>query len=181
MKTHVLIVEDEAIQRQVLATHLQDEGYDVLESENVEQALERIRQDAVDIVISDFKLPDGTGQDLLEKIQEINPAIPVILITAYASVEKAVQAMKSGAFDYITKPIQIEELLVVLKRAREHHFLLIENQRLKAQLEQEASFSGLIGKSRKMQERCWPELFTWPVREEMALLWLLMWQLCPPH
>jgi len=151
-KQTILLVEDEPVQREVLAAHLEEENYQVLAAESAEKALDMAQSRMIDAVITDFNLPESNGQFLLERIKSINPTIPVILITAYASVDRAVQAMKSRAYDYLTKPINIEELLIVLERALEHQTLVSENLRLRQTLEKEFSFQGIIGSSPGMQE-----------------------------
>ena len=148
----ILLVEDEAAQREALAAHLNEENYHVLQGESAEKALSIAESKTIDAVISDYNLPEQNGQILLEKIQAVNPTIPVILITAYASVDGAVQAMKTGAFDYLTKPINIEELLLILKRALEFKTLVSENKRLRQTLEKQPAFKGIVASSRKMEE-----------------------------
>jgi len=151
-KQTLLIVEDEQAQREILAVHFEEENYHVLAAESAEKALDIARSKTIDAVITDFNLPEKDGQYLLEQIKSMNPTIPVILITAYASITRAVKAMKSGAYDYLTKPINIDELLLVLKRALEHKTLLAENIRLRQILEKQFSFNGVVGSSDKMQE-----------------------------
>jgi len=151
-KTTILLVEDEAVQRKALAAHLEEENYTILMAESVEIALKIVTSKTIDIVITDFNLPGENGQVLLEQVKSINPTIPVILITAYASVDHAVQSMKSGAYDYLTKPINIDELLLILKRALQHKNLISENLRLQQTLEQQFSFKGIIASSKNMQE-----------------------------
>ena len=151
-KQTLLIVEDEAVQREALAAHLIEENYDVFLAESAEKALKIITSKTIDAVITDFNLPERDGQFLLEQMKSINPTIPVILITAYASVDRAVNAMKGGAYDYLTKPIDIDELLLILKRALQHQTLVSENIRLRQILEKQFSFKGIIATSQKMQE-----------------------------
>ena len=151
-KHTLLLVEDEQAQREILAAHLEEENYQVFMVESAEKALDIARSKTIDAVITDFNLPEKDGQFLLEQVKTMNPTIPVILITAYASIDRAVTAMKSGAYDYLTKPINIEELLLVLKRALEHKTLLAENIRLRQTLEKQFSFKGIIALSQKMQD-----------------------------
>ena len=151
-KSTLLIVEDQAIQREVLAAHLQDEGYMVLQAETIESAIAIVSLKPVDGVITDFNLPDGDGIGLLKQIKGMNPEIQVILITAYGSVDRAVNAMKSGAYDYLTKPINIDELLVILKRALDHKRLVSENIRLREAVQERFTARGVVAASPKMQE-----------------------------
>ncbi|MCP4726415.1 MAG: sigma-54-dependent Fis family transcriptional regulator [bacterium] len=148
----ILLVEDEIIQRTALEEHLVNNGYVVYSAENVEIALEQVLSKTIDVVITDFNLPDKNGIDLLKQVKKTNPDIPVIIITAYGSIDDAVFAMKAGAFDYLTKPINIEELLLTMKRCLDHRNLVSENLRLKEALKDKYSFKGVIASSRKMQE-----------------------------
>lgn len=152
IKPLLLLVEDEEVQRRVLTAHLVEESYEVIQAESAEEALRIASSQTIDLVITDFSLPGGDGQYLLENVKSINPTIPVLLITAYASIDKAVNVMKSGAYDYLTKPINIDELLLIIRRALEHKTLQSENIRLKETLEQQYSFKGLIATSMKMQQ-----------------------------
>ncbi len=151
-KKTILLVEDEAVQREALAAHLVEENYTILEAESAEDGLALVASKTIDVVITDFNLPGQDGQFLLERLKSINPTIPVILITAYASINLAVLAMKSGAYDYLTKPINIDELLLILKRALQLKNLISENLRLRQTLEKHFSFKGIVASSDKMQE-----------------------------
>jgi two-component system NtrC family response regulator len=151
-KSTILLVEDEEVQRAALAAHLELEHYTVVVAGTAEQALEIAKVKTIDAVITDFSLPKANGQYVLEKIREINPTIPLILITGYGSVDSAVNIMKMGAYDYLTKPINVDEMLIILKRALEHKTLISENVRLHQTLEKEYSFEGIIAASQKMQE-----------------------------
>jgi len=148
----LLLVEDEAVQLDVLKTHLQDEGYKVETAESAEEALNVVSVKAIDAVITDYNLPGKDGIQLLEEVKAMNPEIPVIMITAYGSVDSAVSAMKFGAYDYLTKPINMEELLLILKRALDHKTLISENIRLREELRERVSPKGVIAASSKMQE-----------------------------
>jgi len=152
IKYTILLVEDEAVQREALAAHLAEEHYTVLQSENAEKALTLAQNHMLDAVITDFSLPEGDGQFLLDGIKALNPTIPVIIITAYGSIDRAVQAIKTGADDYLTKPINIDQLLHVLKRSLQQKTLLEENRRLRQTLEKNYSFKGIVASSRKMQQ-----------------------------
>ncbi|MFC1490312.1 sigma-54-dependent transcriptional regulator [Candidatus Latescibacterota bacterium] len=148
----ILLVEDEAAQREALQAHLTDEDYNVLTAESAKIAINTATSKTIDVVITDFNLPDNDGQYVLEQIKAINPTIPVIFITAYGNVDRAVNAMKGGAFDYLTKPIDIDKLILIIKRALQHKTLVSENKRLRKILEDQFSFKGIIAKSSKMQE-----------------------------
>ncbi len=148
----ILLVEDEKAQLEALTAHLEEERYEVLPVACAEKAVEMMSQHTIDALITDFNLPGESGQSLLEKMLSINPTIPVIMITAFASIDGAVHAMKSGAYDYLTKPVDVEKLLLILKRALEHKTLISENIRLQKTLERQFSLGGLTARSKKMQE-----------------------------
>ena len=151
-KFTLLLVEDDKVQREALAENLIEEDYNVLVAESAEKALSIADSKTVDLVITDLNLPEDDGHFLLKKIKSKNPTIPVFIITAYASVGSAVDAMKSGAYDYLTKPINMEKLFITLKRALEHKTLVAENIELKKKLEKEFSFKGIIAVSSEMQK-----------------------------
>jgi DNA-binding NtrC family response regulator len=151
-KHTILLIEDEEVQRAALAAHLELEHYAVFVAETAEQGLEIAQVKTIDAVITDFNLPKANGEFVLERMRETNPTIPVILITAYGSIDRAVSIMKMGAYDYLTKPINVDEMLIILKRALEHKTLISENVRLYQILGKEFSFEGIIAASQKMQE-----------------------------
>lgn len=152
MELTVLIVDDESSQRIVLSGFLKEKGFSVLEAASGAEALEIIRNSPVDIVISDYKMPEMTGVELLSKSRQINPEIAFIIVTAFGTIENAVEAMKLGAYDYLTKPIDLDELEIVLKRINERQKLISENRFLREQLSEKYNFSGLIARSPRMEE-----------------------------
>ena len=148
----ILIVEDEKNQRELLSSSLKDD-YDTITAASGKEAFEIFEDDrTIGIIISDFKMDDMDGIELLKRVKRCAPDVIFILITAYASVSSAVTALKLGAYDYITKPIVIEKLKVILKRAVESYFLLIENRELKEKLKMHYSFEKIITKSPRMKE-----------------------------
>lgn len=150
MDLTVLIVEDDEVSRSGLADYLFMEGYKVFEAENLNTALSLLNSNRIDMVLSDLKLPDGTGLDLLKFIKKQNEAIEVLITTGFSSVKSAVEAIKLGAYDYITKPINLEELTIILKRIVSKQKLIDEINSLKTRLEDKFSFGNLITKSKKM-------------------------------
>ena len=150
--TNVLIVEDEKNQRTLLRRTLEREGYVVGEAENGQDAVTKFERFAYDIVLLDQRLPDMTGIDVLTKIREMNPIIPVIIVTAFANVRDAVTAMKNGAFHYLTKPVDIDELLLSMKNALETLALKRENEELKNTLRERYRYDKIIYASGKMEE-----------------------------
>ena len=111
----ILVVDDEEIMRDVITTLLEEEGYRVISSATGEEGVEKVKEEAPDLVLLDLMLPSMSGLEALEEIIRIDPDIVVVMISAYASIETAVEATKSGAFDFVTKPFKNEELLLVVK------------------------------------------------------------------
>ncbi len=144
------IIDDEPIIHEVLGDLLTAEGYDIESSLNGEEAIEKYAPDVYDLILLDLLMPGMNGIDVLKKIKKIDPQAVIIIITAYASVESAIAAMKIGAFDYIQKPFKHEELLLTIQRAGEHKKLQDENIRLKDELKRKFSFENIIGKSKVM-------------------------------
>jgi DNA-binding NtrC family response regulator len=147
---HVLLVEDEATLRQAVAEQLADRGYQVQQADSGEAALARLADFAFDIIVTDLRLPGIDGSAVLEAAVERYPDIIAIVVTGYGTVKDAVEAIKRGAWDFVSKPFQIDELLHVLHAALEQRRLKSENAYLRAQLDARYSFSGIIGKSRPM-------------------------------
>src|SRR5437899_620559 len=147
---HLLIVEDEAPLRQAIAEQLSDHGYRVQQAESGEVALSRLADFAFDIIITDLRLPGVDGSAVVEAAVARYPHIIAIVVTGYGTVKDAVEAIKRGAWDFVSKPFQLDELLHVLDSAIEQRRLKSENAYLRAQLEERYRFEGIIGKSRPM-------------------------------
>ena len=148
----ILIVDDEKNYLVVLEALLGPEGYEILTAGSARDALRQIREADVDLVITDMKMPGMSGMELLEETKGIRPDLPVIMMTAYGTIEMAVEAMKKQAFDYITKPFQNEELKLTVKKALENYRLVRENRRLSEELHSRYRYGNIIGKSKPMQE-----------------------------
>ena len=144
----ILLADDDQSLRRVLQFKLQKAGYDVTTVKNGREALDRLREDRWDLLLSDIKMPEMTGIELLELARQLHPNLKVILLTAYATVSQAVQAVKLGAFDYITKPFDDDELMASIKKATAFRELEEENKRLKRRLEQNQTGAKMIGVSR---------------------------------
>jgi len=147
---HLLLVEDEAPLRQAIAEQLDDRGYRVDQAESGEVALAKLSDFAFDIIVTDLRLPGIDGSAVVEAAVERYPDIVAIVVTGYGTVKDAVESIKRGAFDFVSKPFQIDELLHVLDSALEQRRLRSENAYLRAQLEQRYRFDEIIGKSGAM-------------------------------
>jgi DNA-binding NtrC family response regulator len=147
---HLLLVEDESALREAIAEQLGDRGYQVEQADSGEAALAKLADFAFDIIITDLRLPGIDGSAVLDAAVERYPHIVAIVVTGYGTVKDAVEAIKRGAWDFVSKPFQIDELLHVLDSALEQRRLKSENAYLRAQLEARHRFEGLIGKSRAM-------------------------------
>ena len=148
----VLVIDDEEIMREVMARLLTDEGYDVKTAVNGEEGLKLLSESTFDLVLLDLMLPGMGGLAALKEIAQTFPDVVVIMITAYASIENAVTATKSGAFDFVTKPFKNDELLLVVKNGLEKRQLQMENRQLKKTLKSRTAFGNIIGKSEGMQQ-----------------------------
>ncbi|MDT8323220.1 MAG: sigma-54 dependent transcriptional regulator [Bacteroidota bacterium] len=148
----ILVIDDEAAQRDAIAGFLRKKGFATATAAAGGAGIAYVRDHHVDLVLTDYKMPDITGEDVLQEIRRINPMIPVVVITAYGSVERAVDIMKKGAFDYVQKPVDLEELLLTIERARERVMLVSENKELRAQLAKRYSFSNIISHSAELEQ-----------------------------
>jgi DNA-binding NtrC family response regulator len=149
---HILIVDDEQIVRDSLTHWFEEDGYQVSAASDAFDVLKDLQPNKYDIMLVDIKMPKMSGLELLEKVKQIDPECIVIIITAYASVSSAVQALKNGAFDYITKPIDPDELSHLIKNAIKQKSLKKENIALKTSIDEIFSFEGLIGESPEMKK-----------------------------
>ncbi len=152
MKATILIVDDDKGHLSMLKTILAGWGHAVQGVEDGVDAIEWVKETPYDAVLMDVRMAKVSGIEALEKIKAINPAIPVIIMTAYSSVDTAVEAMKLGAYDYLTKPLNFDELKLILERSLEHMKLLRENQTLRERISEDSSLANIIGRSRPMHE-----------------------------
>src|SRR6266849_3351968 len=150
MKAGVLLVEDEEKLRRVIELQLQSSGYDVLKAGSAEEALKLA--DQADLILTDLRLPGMDGLELLATLRRQNSHTPVIVMTAFGSVEVAVQAMKAGAADFLPKPFSLDHMLTVVEKALDIRALRDENQRLREALDHRYQFDNLIGGSGAMRE-----------------------------
>ncbi|MEE8348796.1 MAG: sigma-54 dependent transcriptional regulator [Acidobacteriota bacterium] len=148
----ILVVDDEEIMREVIATLLEEEGFHVTCAATGEEGLEKFRQEIPDLVLLDLMLPGVSGLATLKEILQVDSDTVVVMISAFASVQDAVEATKTGAFDFVTKPFKNEELLLVVNNGLNKRSLEIENRRLKKTLKERFTFKNIVGKSESMQE-----------------------------
>jgi two-component system response regulator HydG len=146
----ILIVDDDLAHRVMLKKLLGGWGYSVTEADDGAVAIEEVRRRSFDLILMDIRMMKVSGIEALEQIKKINPTIPVIIMTAYASVETAVSALKKGAYDYLTKPLDFDELQIVMKRATEHSLLKKENDYLKERLGEKFDRQNMIGQGSAM-------------------------------
>lgn len=151
--TKILIVDDEVSIREMIKKGLSQMGeFNVETAQNGAEAIEKIEKEIFDLVLTDLKMPEMDGLELLKNIKGTRPEVMVILMTAYGSIETAVEAMKIGANDYITKPINFEDLLLHISKVQKESLLLKENRLLRMEVRKKFEFNNIIGKSKKMQE-----------------------------
>ena len=149
----ILVVDDEVQIREMLRNNLtQMGGFPVQVASGGVEALEKIEKDVFDLVLTDLKMPEMGGMDLLKALKATRPEIMVIIMTAFGSIETAVEAMRAGADDYITKPIDFNELLIHLSKAQKESLLLTENRFLRMEVRKKFEYSSIVGKSRKILE-----------------------------
>ena len=152
MKARVLVVDDEPHPRDLLQMILEGEGYEAAVAGNARQAMDEARNGPFDVVLTDLKMPDKSGIELLSELQKAQPGVCVVLMTAHGSIDSAVEAMRRGAFDYLTKPLERDDLLLVLKRALERTRLVRENRMLHEQLRDRFRLDNIVGSHGTMQD-----------------------------
>lgn len=148
----ILVVDDEPAQLELLSGFLKKQGFETVLAQSATKALEIFRHEPFDLIVTDQKMPDMSGLDLLKAVRAINPEASVIVITAYGTVDTAVAAIKSGAADYLTKPVNLDELLYRVEQVRERGRLLSENRELREALEIHHRIEGIIGEGGRMLE-----------------------------
>ena len=147
----ILIVDDEPSMREMLRIVLRREGYDVVVAVNGREALERLQNEPIDLLLSDIRMPDVSGVEVLRTAKQLNPDIVAFMMTAFASTDTAVEAMRLGAVDYFTKPFSVDELRIKIRQHLETHQLKQENLLLKRALNSRHEFSSILGRSDVMQ------------------------------
>src|SRR5919202_152948 len=148
----ILIVEDEELMRELLSKILEGENYRIFQAASGEEALKLLQDQAIDLVLTDLRMKGMNGLELLTEVRALDAEIVVIVMTAYASVETAVEAMRKGAYDYITKPFINDEIRVMLRRALNERHLSQENRHLKRELRERYRFENIVGNSEAMEK-----------------------------
>ncbi len=148
----ILVVDDEQSLRDVLSIMLKRAGYAVTSAMDGEEAIELLNKEIFDLVITDLRMPKIDGMEVLKAVKSASPETVVLIITAFASADSAVEAMKQGAYDYLTKPFQVDEVQLIIRNALEKRRLTTENMLLKREMASQSSFAQLVGQSEAMQK-----------------------------
>lgn len=152
MSHHIVIIDDEKSQLDALAGYFKKKGFTISAAFNGTDGVKIVENEVVDLVISDFKMPDMNGIDVLNNVKAINPEVSVIIMTAFGSIDNALEAMHAGATDYLTKPVDLDQLQLVVDRTLEYRQVLTENRLLREQLRERHQFAQIISSSRAMEE-----------------------------
>jgi two-component system response regulator HydG len=152
MKRKILVVDDDLSHLKMIDTVLSAEGYRVCQATDGDAAVSEVDKQFYDLILMDLRMKRMNGIEALQEIKKISPAIPIIIMTAYASVGTAVEALKSGAYDYLTKPVEIEEMKLLVEKALHHHQLKQENVFLKERLSNKFNFTDIIARSSAMNK-----------------------------
>src|SRR6202047_3496182 len=150
-KASILVVEDEAKMRRLLELQLAEEAFHSRTAASAEIGLERMNQEKFDLIVTDFKLPGMSGLEFLQAVKRIDAHLPVVIMTAYGTVESAVDAMKAGASDYVLKPFSLAELVLVIRKELDTHHLREENRTLREELGRRYEYKNIVAGSEKMQ------------------------------
>jgi two-component system, NtrC family, response regulator PilR len=148
----ILVVDDEKSLREVMSIMLKRAGYDVTEVSDGEQAISQVNREIYDLVITDLRMPKADGMDVLKAVKSSSPETVVLVVTAFGTADSAVEAMKQGAYDYLTKPFQVDEVQLIIRNALEKRRLSTENMLLKREIASQSSFAQIVGQSEAMQK-----------------------------
>jgi DNA-binding NtrC family response regulator len=152
MNFRLLVIDDEKNIREGLAEYLIEDGYDVVCAQNGEEGWELFSNGDIDLVITDLKMPGLDGKELMRRILSSSPGFPVIILTGHGTIEQAVAAMRDGAWDFLSKPVDLDHLSLKIKRALDNRELFFQNRRIEEELERRKQFKSIIGNSRNMRE-----------------------------
>src|SRR3989338_648269 len=150
IKRKILVVDDEESLREFLEIMLKREGYEITTAADGDKAIKLMKKQSFDLVLTDLQMPKVHGMEVLAQAKDMDPEIVVIVITAFGSTESAVEAMKLGAYDYITKPFKIDEIKLIIKKALEKRILSRENKQMKRELGEQYQFGNLVGSAQSM-------------------------------
>ena len=148
----ILVVDDEKSLREVMSIMLKRAGYEVTEASDGEQAIGQVNREIYDLVITDLRMPKADGMDVLKAVKSSSPETVVLVVTAFGTADSAVEAMKQGAYDYLTKPFQVDEVQLIIRNALEKRRLSTENMLLKREMASQSSFAQIVGQSEAMQK-----------------------------
>lgn len=151
-KLTILLIDDEAVQLASLKSFLTRRNYNVLTAANGRIGVDIVKENVVDLILTDYRMPEMNGKEVLEEVKKINPEIDVVIMTAFGKLEEAIGIMKSGAYDYLTKPVDLDELENLIKRIGEKKLLQKENKLLREQLHEKFKFESIISQSGKMED-----------------------------
>ncbi len=149
---HILLIDDEPAQITSIKSFLKRRDYTVSSANSGPDGIKIVKDGNIDLVFTDYRMPEMNGLEVVKSINRINPELPVVVITAFSDIKDAVQVMKEGAFDYLSKPIQLDELEILVKKAQERNSLISENKLLKEQLKEQFKFDFIVTKSPKMEK-----------------------------
>ncbi|MBR3813921.1 MAG: sigma-54-dependent Fis family transcriptional regulator [Spirochaetaceae bacterium] len=152
MKFNILIIDDEKNIREGLAAALEMDGYNVVLAPDGETGLQLVGRGDIDLVITDLRMPGISGEEVLAKVTSESPGLPVIVLTGHGTIDSAVDAMRAGAYDFLTKPLNLDRLSLIVKRALQNRELSLQHRQLKEELDSNKSFESIIGKSAEMQK-----------------------------
>lgn len=152
MKFNILIIDDEKNIREGLAAALEMDGYNVVLAADGETGLQLVGRGDIDLVITDLRMPGISGEEVLAKVTSESPGLPVIVLTGHGTIDSAVDAMRAGAYDFLTKPLNLDRLSLIVKRALQNRELSLQHRQLKEELDSNKSFESIIGKSAEMQK-----------------------------
>ena len=152
MKLTILVADDEKNIREGLREALALDGYEVLTAADGQEAMEAVTRGDVDLLITDLKMPRLSGEELLKGVTSQFPTLPVIILTGHGTIESAVQAMHDGAYDFLTKPVNLDRLSLLVKRALASRELAQQNRAMQEELERRSGFASIIGRSAEMRQ-----------------------------
>ncbi|HID40300.1 MAG TPA: response regulator, partial [Calditrichaeota bacterium] len=144
---NILLIDDEPAQITSIKSFLKRRDYSVLTANSGSEGMAIIREGNIDLVFTDFRMPDMNGLEVVKAANDFNPELPVVVVTAFSDTEDAVKVMKEGAFDYLSKPVNLDELEALVKKAKEHNYLVSENRLLKEQIKEKYKFDAIISQS----------------------------------